>query len=101
MTWDVAKARDQAAHAIAVCAGIGSQGVWGGLVKEERRAIRRGWLAGTSVTEFLFHSRTCAIARAVSESSCGAPDNLTFRSSATALTPYTRSAARAAASRCA
>jgi WhiB family transcriptional regulator, redox-sensing transcriptional regulator len=70
MTWDVAKARDQAAHAIAVCArcpvrpdclelslrhafGIGSHGVWGGLVEEERRAIRRAWLAGTSVAEFL------------------------------------------------
>jgi len=70
VTWDVAKARDQAAHAIAVCArcpvrpdclelslrhalGIGSHGVWGGLVEEERRAIRRAWLAGTSVTEFL------------------------------------------------
>jgi WhiB family redox-sensing transcriptional regulator len=66
----VAKARDQAAHAIAVCArcpvrldclelsmrhalGIGAHGVWGGLVEEERRAIRRPWLAGTSVTEFL------------------------------------------------
>jgi hypothetical protein len=70
MTWDVAKARDQSAHAIAVCArcpvrpdclelslrhafGAGSHGVWGGLVEEERRAIRRAWLAGTSVTEFL------------------------------------------------
>jgi WhiB family transcriptional regulator, redox-sensing transcriptional regulator len=70
MTWDVAMARDQAAHAIAVCArcpvrpdclelslrhafGVGSHGVWGGLVEEERRAIRRAWLAGTSVTEFL------------------------------------------------
>jgi hypothetical protein len=66
----VAKARDQAAHAIAVCArcpvrpdclemsmrrvfGIGAHGVWGGLVEEERRAIRRRWLAGTSVTELL------------------------------------------------
>jgi len=66
----VAKARDEAAHAIAVCArcpvrpdclelsmrhtfGIGAHGVWGGLVEEERRAIRRPWLAGTSVTEFL------------------------------------------------
>jgi len=74
MTWDVAKARDQAAHAIAVCArcpvrpdclelslrqsfGIGSHGVWGGLVEEERRAIRRAWLAGTSVTEFLQPAR--------------------------------------------
>ena len=70
LTWDVAKARDQAAHAIAICArcpvrpdclelslrhafGIGSHGVWGGLLEEERRAIRRAWLAGTSVTEFL------------------------------------------------
>ena len=70
MTWDVAKARDQAAHAVAVCArcpvrpgclepslrnafGIGSHGVWGGLVEEERRAIHRAWLAGTSVAEFL------------------------------------------------
>ena len=70
MTWDVAKARDQAAHAIAVCArcpvrpdclelslrhafGIGAHGVWGGLVEEERRAIRRLWLAGTGVTELL------------------------------------------------
>jgi len=67
---DVAKARDQAAHAIAVCAscpvrpdclelslrhafGVGAHGVWGGLVEEERRAVRRRWLAGTSVTEFL------------------------------------------------
>ena len=66
----VAKARDQAAYAIAVCArcpvrpdclelsmrhasGIGSYGVWGGLVEEERRSLRRRWLAGTSVTEFL------------------------------------------------
>jgi WhiB family redox-sensing transcriptional regulator len=70
VTRDVAKARDQAAHAIAVCArcpvrpdclelslrhafGVGAYGVWGGLVEEERRAVRRRWLAGTSVTEFL------------------------------------------------
>ena len=70
VTRDVAKARDQAAHAIAVCArcpvrpdclelslrhafGVGAHGVWGGLVEEERRAVRRRWLAGTSVTEFL------------------------------------------------
>ena len=39
------------------------------------------------------------MARAMSVSSRGAPDSLTFRSLATALTPYTRSAARAAASR--
>ena len=70
ITRDVAKARDEAAHAIAVCArcpvrpdclelslrhafGVGAHGVWGGLVEEERRAVRRRWLAGTSVTEFL------------------------------------------------
>src|ERR1700691_4531945 len=70
VTHDVAKARDQAAQAIAVCAccpvrpdclelslrsasGIGAHGVWGGRVEEERRSIRRRWLAGTSVTEFL------------------------------------------------
>ncbi len=67
---DAAKARDEAAHAIAVCArcpvrpdclelsmrhasGVGAHGVWGGLVEEERRAIRRRWLAGTSITEFV------------------------------------------------
>ena len=70
VTQDVARARDQASRAIAVCAccpvrpeclelsmrhasGIGSYGVWGGLVEEERRSLRRRWLAGTSVTEFL------------------------------------------------
>jgi WhiB family redox-sensing transcriptional regulator len=70
VTHDVAKARDQAAQAIAVCArcpvrpdclelslryafGIGAHGVWGGLIEEERRSLRRMWLAGTSVTEFL------------------------------------------------
>ena len=68
VTRDVAKARDQAAHAIGVCVrcpvrpdclglslrhafGAGPHGVWGGLVEEERRAVRRRWLAGTSVTE--------------------------------------------------
>jgi len=66
---DVAKARDQAANAIAICADcpvrpdclelslrhafdIGAHGVWGGLVEGERRALRRQWLAGTRVTEF-------------------------------------------------
>jgi hypothetical protein len=70
ITEDVDKARHQAAGAIAVCAacpvrpdclelslryasGIGAYGVWGGLVEEERRLLRRRWLAGTSVTEFL------------------------------------------------
>jgi WhiB family redox-sensing transcriptional regulator len=64
-TLNVAKARDQAAHAIAVCArcpvrpdclelslrhafGVGAHGVWGGLVEEERRAARRRWRAGTA-----------------------------------------------------
>src|ERR1700761_3168697 len=45
-----------------------------------------------------FHSRTCAIALAMSESSRGASASLTCRSLATALTPSTRSGARAAAS---
>jgi len=71
----VAKARDQAAQAIAVCArcpvrpdclelslrhacGIGAHGVWGGLVEEERQSLRRRWLAGTSVTEFLTGARS-------------------------------------------
>jgi WhiB family transcriptional regulator, redox-sensing transcriptional regulator len=75
VTHDVAKARDQAAQAIAVCArcpvrpdclelslrhacGIGAHGVWGGLVEEERRSLRRRWLAGTSVTEFLTGARS-------------------------------------------
>jgi hypothetical protein len=66
---DVARARDQAAKAIAVCAccpvrayclelslrrsaDIGAYGVWGGLVEGERRVLRRRWLAGTRVTEF-------------------------------------------------
>ena len=72
---DVAKARDQAARAIAVCdrcpvrpdclelslrhaCGIGAHGVWGGLVEEERRSLLRRWLAGTSVTEFLTGARS-------------------------------------------
>jgi WhiB family redox-sensing transcriptional regulator len=67
---DVAKARDQAANAIAICddcpvrayclelslrhpGDIGAYGVWGGLVEGERRALRRQWLAGTRVTELL------------------------------------------------
>jgi WhiB family redox-sensing transcriptional regulator len=70
ITPDVAKARDQAANAIAICADcpvradclelslrhpgdIGAHGVWGGLVEGERRALRRRWLAGTTVSEFL------------------------------------------------
>ena len=67
---DVAKARDQAANAIAICTDcpvrtdclelslrhpfdISAYGVWGGLVEGERRALRRQWLTGTRVTEFL------------------------------------------------
>jgi len=59
VTHDVAKARDQAAQAIAVCArcpvrpdclelslrhacGIGAHGVWGGLVEEVQGLIARG-----------------------------------------------------------
>jgi len=70
VTSDVAKARELAASAIAICcrcpvragclelsmrhpAGLGAYGVWGGLVEGERRALRRQWLAGTSVLEFL------------------------------------------------
>ena len=66
---EVDKAREQAADAIAVCAAcsvrpdclelslrhassIGAHAVWGGLVEEERRSLRRRWLAGTSVTDF-------------------------------------------------
>jgi hypothetical protein len=92
MTWDVAKARDQAAHAIAICArcpvrpdclelslrhafGIGSHGVWGGLVEEERRAIRRAWLAGISVTEFLQDqpARLQALVHPLTLAECGRP----------------------------
>jgi WhiB family redox-sensing transcriptional regulator len=63
LTDDVRQAREQAARAIAVCAGcpvradclelslrhaggIGAYGVWGGLVAGERRALRRRRLAG-------------------------------------------------------
>jgi Transcription factor WhiB len=70
ITQDMAKARAEAAHAIAICAacpvrldcleismrhasGIGAHGVWGGLVEEERRSLRHRWLAGVSVAEFL------------------------------------------------
>jgi WhiB family transcriptional regulator, redox-sensing transcriptional regulator len=63
LTADVGRAREQAARAIAICAGcpvradclelslrhsfgIGAHGVWGGLVAEERRELRRRGLAG-------------------------------------------------------
>jgi Transcription factor WhiB len=65
----VDKARDEAANAIAVCAacpvrpdclelslrhayGIGAHGVWGGLVEQERRSLRRSWLAPASLKFF-------------------------------------------------
>jgi len=65
LTADVGRARVQAARAIAICAGcpvradclelslrhssgIGAHGVWGGLVVEERRALRRRRLAGVA-----------------------------------------------------
>ena len=68
LTADVGSAREQAARAIAICAGcpvradclelslrhsfgIGAHGVWGGLVAEERRELRRRRLAGCSVAE--------------------------------------------------
>jgi len=68
LTADVRRAREQAARAIAVCAGcpvradclelslrhssgIGAHGVWGGLVAEERRALRRRRLRECSVAE--------------------------------------------------
>ncbi len=67
---EVAKARHQAARAIAVCVtcpvrafcleyslrhayDIGAYGVWGGLVETERRSLRRKWLTGTSVSELI------------------------------------------------
>ena len=66
---DVSKARAQAANAIALCGvckvraeclefalrqwfGAGGDGVWGGMVAAERRAIRRQWLGGANVTDF-------------------------------------------------
>lgn len=70
VTFDVVKARSQAARAIAICLtcpvraaclefsmrhayDVGAYGVWGGLVEKERRALRRRWLAGASVTELI------------------------------------------------
>lgn len=72
---DVAKARDQAADAIAVCgactvradclefalrhaSGVGAHGVWGGLLAAERLSLRQRWLAGTTVTQFLWEKST-------------------------------------------
>ncbi len=67
---DVVMAREEAANAIAVCVAcpvraecleyslrhgsdFGAYGVWGGTVECERRLLRRRWLGGTRVTEFL------------------------------------------------
>jgi WhiB family redox-sensing transcriptional regulator len=67
---DVARARTEAARAIAVCTtcpvradclefslrhafDAGAYGVWGGLVERERRTLRRRWLAGASVSELI------------------------------------------------
>ncbi|MBV9857435.1 MAG: WhiB family transcriptional regulator [Streptosporangiaceae bacterium] len=74
---DVSRARAQAASAIALCTicpvraeclefalrqwfGAGGDGVWGGLVAAERRAIRRQWLGGAAVTEFFAEGRRSA-----------------------------------------
>ena len=67
---DAVVAREEAADAIAVCVAcpvraecleyslrhasdFGVHGVWGGMVEGERRLLRRPWLGGTRVTEFL------------------------------------------------
>jgi WhiB family redox-sensing transcriptional regulator len=67
---DVVLAREEAADAIALCVAcpvraecleyslrhgsdFGVYGVWGGMVEGERRLLRRRWLGGTRVTEFL------------------------------------------------
>jgi WhiB family transcriptional regulator, redox-sensing transcriptional regulator len=67
---DAVVAREEAADAIDVCrscpvraecleyslrhgSDFGVYGVWGGMVEGERRLLRRRWLGGTRVTEFL------------------------------------------------
>jgi hypothetical protein len=67
---DTAKARAEAAGAIAICnscpvraqclelsfrhvPGFGAHGVWGGLVESERQSRRRRWRRGTAVAELL------------------------------------------------
>lgn len=64
------RARSQASHALALCAGcpvraeclelslrhwggVGRYGIWGGMLVPERRALRRRWLAGASVSTLL------------------------------------------------
>ena len=65
-----ARARSEAARALAVCAscpvraeclelslrawsGAGQHGIWGGLVEADRNSLRREWLRGVPVTTLL------------------------------------------------
>jgi len=67
---DAAKAREEAADAIAVCAacpvraeclefalrhssGFGAHGVWGGMVEADRRSLRLRWLGGSTAGQCL------------------------------------------------
>ncbi len=78
ITAEAAKARSQAARALALCAAcpvraeclelslrhwndIGQHGVWGGLVEADRRCIREQWLTGASVTELLWPVEATAV----------------------------------------
>ena len=66
-----ARARAEAARALAVCAacpvraeclelslrtwsGAGQHGIWGGLVEADRNSLRQEWLRGAPVTVLLF-----------------------------------------------
>jgi hypothetical protein len=70
VTSNLAKARSQASRAIALCVccpvraqclelslrlwdGAGRHGIWGGTLEPERQALRRQWLAGISVRDFM------------------------------------------------
>jgi len=70
-------ALSRASHALALCAscpvraeclelslrqwhGAGRHGIWGGTLERERRALRRRWLAGISVTKLLPAARPSA-----------------------------------------
>lgn len=53
---------DKGIHRVVVVGGLsaaqhgsdfGAHGVWGGLVEGERQGLRRRWLTGTTVAEFL------------------------------------------------
>ena len=67
---DIAKAREEASAAIAVCnscpvralclelsfrhaTGFGAYGIWGGLVESERHLRRRRWRHGTAAVQLL------------------------------------------------